>query len=228
MDLPSKAVWDVLEDRGIDKLYHANSVITGCQFLRHRALLSRGSVERLKLAQSEQYSDGIDRRHSLWFDVFVDSVDIHDRARRANRYGPALFVLGLDKIRTTYTGRVWVTKINPTNWADTSVEDRWFRSKAELQENFVRGDFGQMIVFRHCGGALPIERSLQEIILDDPRMDLEGVDLHGAAVGALTLAMSDSGLNAPISRRQCSRRCTCRDEYRAHEHGTTMMFYPYT
>ena len=226
MDLPSKVVWDVLEDRGIDTLYHANSVITACQFLRHRALLSRGSAGRLKVAQSAQYSDGIDKRHSLWFDVFADSVDIHDRARRVNRYGPVLFALDLEQLRGTYTGRMWVTKLNPTNWAGTAVQDRWFRTKAELQQDFVRGDFGQMIVFRHCGGALPIEKSLQEIILDDPRLEAEGIDLHSAAVGALSLAMSDSGLDVPISKRECRRNCACRDEYHANERRTTVMFHP--
>jgi hypothetical protein len=28
-------------------------------------------------------SDGIDKKRSVWFDVFTDSVDIHDRAKKA-------------------------------------------------------------------------------------------------------------------------------------------------
>ena len=79
MDLPSKAVWDVLTESGVERVYLANSVITSCQFLRNKALLSRGTVERLKLTQTTQYSDGIDKRHSIWFDVFADAVDIHSR-----------------------------------------------------------------------------------------------------------------------------------------------------
>ena len=144
MDLPPKAVWDVLADNGVKKLYHANSVITSCQFLKNKALLSRGSVDRLKLAQTDQYSDGDDKRYSLWFDVFTDSVDIHSRASRINQYGPALFVLDLDKVRKAAAGRVWVTKLNPTKWQGQSREDRWFQSTDDIKENFVRGDFGQM------------------------------------------------------------------------------------
>jgi hypothetical protein len=66
-----RAVGAATASRG---LYHANSVITSCQFLKHKALLSRGSVDRLELAQTDQYSDGDDKRYSLWFDVFTDSA----------------------------------------------------------------------------------------------------------------------------------------------------------
>lgn len=84
MDIPSKHVFDALMDKGIDELYHANSVATACQFLRSRSLISRGTVERLGVTQTPQSSDDLDKRYGIWFDVFADSVDIHNRARRAN------------------------------------------------------------------------------------------------------------------------------------------------
>jgi hypothetical protein len=64
-----------------------------------------------------------------------------------------LFVFDVDMLSVGNTGRLWVTKQNPTRW--TRVGDRryWFQDQDDLDENFVRGDFGQMILLRHCGGA---------------------------------------------------------------------------
>jgi hypothetical protein len=42
MDLPAKTVWDALSATGVEKLYHANSVVTSCQFIKQKALLARG------------------------------------------------------------------------------------------------------------------------------------------------------------------------------------------
>src|SRR5436305_15178842 len=126
MDLPSRRVFEVLKENGIDFIHHANAVISSCQFLRHGALLSRGTVERRGFYQTEQSSDDLDKSFGLWFDVFTDSVDIHERANRRNLYGPVLFVLRSKIISKAYTGRIWVTKLNPTNWSGTKREERWF------------------------------------------------------------------------------------------------------
>lgn len=91
MHIPSTHVFEALSEKGVTELHHANSVATACQFIRAGSLLSRGSVERLGVAQTPQASDEADRRYSIWFDVFLDSVDIHKRASRANVYGPVMF-----------------------------------------------------------------------------------------------------------------------------------------
>lgn len=199
MDIPSKHVFDALMDEGIDELHHANSVATACQFLRSRSLMSRGTVERLGITQTPQSSDDLDKRYGIWFDVFADSVDIHNRARRANAYGPVMFVFDTELINRSYTGRIWVTKLNPTKWSGKSEKQRWFQDKKDLEDNLTRGTFDQMLVFRHCGGELPFKKFLKRIILDDPQhTSEEDVDLYSMAVGALRLAMSDSGLDIPI------------------------------
>lgn len=216
MDIPSKHVYQALDDKGVRTLHHANSVITACQFLRSRSLMSRGTVERLGVRQTEQSSDQLDKRYGIWFDVFVDSVDIHARARRSNVYGPVLFEFDSRIIEKTYTGRIWVTKLNPTKWADRSEGQRWFQDKNDLETNFVRGEFDQMVVLRHCGGELPFKSYLNRIVLDDPQQETpEGVDLYSSAHGALTLAMADSGLDVPIERRVCAAGCRCIGNYRA-------------
>lgn len=169
MDIPSKHVFDALMDEEIDELHHANSVATACQFLRSRSLMSRGTVERLGITQTPQSSDDLDKSYGIWFDVFADSVDIHNRARRANAYGPVMFVFDTELINRSYTGRIWVTKLNPTKWAGKSEKQRWFQDKEDLKDNLTKGTFDQMLVFRHCGGELPFKKFLKRIVLDNPQ-----------------------------------------------------------
>ena len=139
MDLASARVCSALAAKGVDEIHHANSVITSCQFLRRGSLLSRGTIQRQSLYQSAQSSDRTDKKFGLWFDVFTDSVDIHARARRANVYGPVLFVLDAAIIAKAYTGRIWVTKKNPVKWGADTPADRWFQTVEDLEANLLRG-----------------------------------------------------------------------------------------
>ena len=227
MDIPAKHVYEVLKDKGVDELYHANSIATACQFIRSRSLMSRGTVERLGVTQTPQTSDDIDKRHGIWFDVFMDSIDIHNRARRANVYGPVLFVMKTEIIKRTYTARSWVTKLNPTKWAGKSKRQRWFQDKKDLEDNFIVGQFDQMIVERHCGGELPFKRCLKKIVLDDPdRQTDDNVDIYSMAVGALRLAMDDSDLDFPIEMRQRLPGCECEEYWGEDEELLLQMFDP--
>src|SRR3989304_10061841 len=148
MEIASKRVFEILQEKGVDTICHANSVLTACQFLRSGSLMSRGTVYRKGLYQTPQKSDRIDRKYGIWFDVFTDSVDIHNRARQANCYGPVLFVIDSELIKKTYTGRVWVTKLNPTKWKGNEHRERWFEYDSGHSIDFARGNFDQMIVFR--------------------------------------------------------------------------------
>ena len=227
MEISSKRVYEVLRSKGVDCIYHANSVITSCQFLRKGALLSRGTVERSGLYQTKQMSDDADKNLGIWFDVFADSVDIHARAKKANVYGPVLFVLDVELISKAYTGKVWVTKLNPTKWYAKKHEERWFVSPIDLEETFVTGRFDQMIVFRHCGGELPITKYLKKIILDDPNLvTASKIDYYSMAYGALKLAMTEGDISIPVSKRKCPRNCTCHDEYENDLERSKTMYVP--
>lgn len=227
MDLPSRAVYKVLSESGVDCIYHANSVITACQFLRQGSLMSRGTIERKGLFQTKQRTDRSDKNSGIWFDVFVDSVDIHERASRSNAYGPVLFILDSKIIDKSYTGRVWVTKQNPMKWKGKSREERWFTSINDLKANFVRGCFDQMIVFRHCGGELSFNGYLKEIILDDPMIGKNGpIDYYSMAYGALRLSMTEGRIDVPISKRRCYDGCACVDEYHRERVHTRELYLP--
>jgi hypothetical protein len=227
MDIPSKHVFHALSEKGVTDLHHSNSVATACQFLRSKALMSRGTVERLGLTQTSQSSDDADQRYSIWFDVFLYSVDIHARASRANSYGPVLFVFSIALIDRNHTGRIWVTKLNPTKWAGKTDGKRWFQGKDDLQENFIRGQFDQMIVLRHCGGLIPFGRHLKKIIVDDPGLQTpDNVDIYSMSIGALRLAMQDAKLDVPIERRTCGARCTCKEHWGSDDGRLFKMFDP--
>lgn len=229
MDLPSKRVFECLLEKGISRLYHANSVLTACHFLRDGYLVSRGTVASLGIPQTPQQSDAADRRYSVWFDVFTDSSDIHRRASRKNSYGPVLFVLDIEKLMDETTGRIWITKRNPIYWAGLSVEQRWFQTIAEVEAEFTEGTFEQMIVFRHCGGRLPIRNALEKIILDnDADIECESppAGLFPLACGALMLAMTEGKIDVPIEKRRCRRNCTCQQEYSDDPENAGIMFAP--
>jgi hypothetical protein len=230
MDLPSAKVIETLEAKGLTEIHHANSVLTSTQFLRHASLLSRGTIERRGYFQTEQSSDKLDKKYSLWFDVFTDSVDIHDRAGTANLYGPVLFVLGLEQLKKMYKGRLWVTKVNPTKWEGKQDDVRWFRSIEELEAGFTVGTFDQMIVFRHSGGEVPIKPCLTKLILDDPELIVpveKEADVYSMAYGALRVSMKEGGINVPVERRVCRDGCKCRKKYEDSDFASKM-FLPYT
>jgi len=182
--------------------------------LKQGSLLSRGTTERYGYKQTSQASDSTDKAYSLWFDVFTDTVDIHDRGRRANYYGPVLFVLDTEILTEVSCGRIWVTKLNPTKFQGTTEIDRWFQNKRDLNENLSKGTFDQMIVFRHCGGELPLGNYLKKIIVDDPEHVLTGgIDIYSMAVGALQLAMNEQGIDVPVEKRRCRAGCSCKSYY---------------
>lgn len=229
MHIPSKHVYETLKEKGVTELYHANSVATASLFLKRKSLMSRGSVERQGLFQTSQYTDDADKRYSLWFDIFMDTVDIHRRARRKNSYGPVIFVFDIEILNRTNTGRIWATKLNPTKWAGKNDEQRWFKNKTDLKQNLVVGNFDHMIVLRHCGGVLPFGKSLKKIIVDDPKFTCEsGIQYFSLAVGALGLSMAESGLDASIiAPRKCTPACNCENNYSENPICRKKMFYPF-
>jgi hypothetical protein len=182
----------------------------------------------LGLAQTDQYTDDLDKRYGIWFDVFTDSVDIHDRINNPNHYGPVLLTFDLDIVKGPGTGRIWVTKTNPSKWPSNTRKDRWFDSTTDLKQSFTKGTFDHMVVFRHCGGALPIEPFLRRIILDDPKLAMaeNGADLFSVGFGALSFALVESGLQVPLGKRKCSAACKCAKWYSSNSGRARELFVP--
>jgi hypothetical protein len=229
MEILSKRIYEVLKDKGVASIYHANSVVTSCNFLRNRCLMSHGAVDKLGLAQMSRISGQAEKSYGVWDDVFTDSVDIHKLEGGVNSQGPVLFELDIEIIRNTYTGKVWVTKSNPREWeAETKHERRWFISANDLDHYFTLGNSDHMPVFRHCGGKLPLQNHLKRIILDDPKLTIDDrqIDCFSMAYGAIALAMSEGGLQVPIEKRECDADCGCRHGYKSGVVDAEKMFSP--
>lgn len=220
MELNAKEVLEVLRAKGARYLYHANTVQTSCTFLRRGRLLARGIVSEQQLPQTPQQSDSIDRATGLWFDIFLDAVDIHYRSGGRNFYGPVLFQLDLDLLREAWLPTLWITRKNPQDWSvNDSLTDRYFTSVAELKKGYQLGDFGTMLVLRHVGGVIRLRPYLRSILVDDPNLEWRhsknnATDVYSMVVGALRASSRESGLvDMPIQRHGCRDSCRCKQQY---------------
>lgn len=214
MELNAIRVLEVLRNKGVKHLNHANTVRTSCTFLRDGRLLARGVVEDRGLPQTPQKSDAKDKKYGVWCDVFLDGVDIHERAAGRCDYGPVLFVFDIKVLETSAS--VWVTKTNPIYWQNgQSQSGRYFASVTELDANYQYGDFGKSIVLRNTAGMLRLKPFLEKILLDNPnRTDGINVDLFSQAMGALRASAQAGPLDrVTIKPRVCKSGCGCRSQY---------------
>jgi len=212
-------VYEILGNIKVTHLHHANSVTTSCTFLEQGGLGSRGFVEDNGLKQTPQSSDEKDKRYGIWHRVFVDNVDIHERAgpvRGPNEYGPVLFVLDRDVLLELPTdSEVAVTKQNPCYWYDNQPDsERWFESVGELAAGLEKGEFAQMLVIKTPTGKLDFPNGKARIILDDPQRQLSFAEnAYTHAEGQLKKAAIAGGVEVSIARRVCSNACTCVQKY---------------
>lgn len=211
-------VYNVLKGKNIHNLYHANTVTTSCTFLKLGGLASRGYVTDIGLPQTSQYTDSIDKKYGIWYDVFTDTVDIHYRAGRFkfNQYGPVLFVLDLAILKTLpQRSEVFVTKKNPTKWIDGEpIDKRFFTTQEELESSLEVGTFDQMVVIRTRKGILPFPEGTIQIILDDPQRTLsDGTSafLH-ATTRIKTAALGNTHIH--LTKRICRGDCRCLELYK--------------
>ena len=216
MELNQVEVYDFLKSKGIDYLYHANTVTTAITFLEQGGLLSRGAVERLNLQQTPQMSDGIDKEFGVWNDIFLDSNDLHTRFNRQNHYGPVLFKLNIDILLSPNLPQLWITRDNPTNWNTSYGEnEKYFNSMETLKDVYDVGAFKEMITLRNTFEVLPFNPHLVEIILDDPYVSLRKENVIDKAVESLSEVFNECNYdyeNVKWTIREC-QNCYCRENY---------------
>jgi hypothetical protein len=219
-------VLKVLTDNGVKDLVHANSVRTSCTYLTEGALLSRECVEKNGLAQTPQYTDAADKKYGIWNDIFLDTIDIHYRARRKNHYGPVLFQFNPNSVLSDKRlgGTLRITRMNPSNWHDgQSGSDRYFQSARDFAQEFRYGTFGTHLTFRLRDGRLPFDNYLKGIVLDDPQIAGK-TDFFETAHTALIAAAKKGKVEAKIVKRECRDECTCLGTYKAQWHDLKVMF----
>lgn len=217
-----REVYQVFQLKGVDTLYHANTVTTSCTFLQIGGLASRHFVEAHQLLQTSQYSDADDKRLGIWKNLFADGVDIHARGSIRNNYGPVLFMLPATILLALPQGtETLVTRKNPIHWKTTdNLADRFFMSLKDLFHGYQYGDFGKHLILRNQEGFLPFDGSAIRILLDDPQRPLSrGIDAYSDAVQRLKSAAEESNLVAHITKRQCGPSCRCRSGHiKSYDH----------
>lgn len=170
--LSPKRLHAILKSKGVDFLYHANTVLTSLTFIRENALLSRKYVEENGLVQTPQKSDPEDKKFNVWDDVFVDGVDLHQKYKRANLYGPVLFVVKLELLLSPSCPPLLICKNNPMYWNDgDSLADRYYSDIEEFNNDYLSGkkvDARLMITFRNADKQIKLNKFLRLIVLDKP------------------------------------------------------------
>lgn len=203
---------NILLAKQISHLYHVNSVATALTFLNNGGLLSRGTVEDLGLNQTAQESDEKDKELGVNYDIFFDSVDIHQRAKKINDYGPITFIYSIDFIDSLPEGTIKITKDNPWHWtAKMSESDKYFIHREGLLLNYRKGIFSQHLTIIDQHQALPFD-SLEQIVIDDP--NIENRTYFDQAFFTLNEAIEKNGVNVPLVRRICPPDCGCLAQYR--------------
>ncbi|HTJ53342.1 MAG TPA: hypothetical protein VL443_28000 [Cyclobacteriaceae bacterium] len=233
-DLSSEPMLEVLIAKGITNFFHANTVLTSYTFLEHSNLLSRKFIEDNELRQTPQYTDDIDKKYNIYNDIFMDTVDIHERARRRNNYGPILFVFPLNILSTLKISFVRFTKKNPSKWNDDDLPtDRYFHSVEEFKNGYSKGNFDTMMIIPNRD-KLPLLNTLDQVIFDKPEMHWKdnGKNLTDEAVEYLKAAAVNGGLSNKgigIRFRKCDARiCNCFNQYIAiNNHGKIIEIFRY-
>ena len=212
--MDGKKIRNVLEGKGCKYLYHVNTVRTSLTFLEHGGLLSRGNVEANNLIQTPQNSDEIDKRFGLWNDIFFDSVDIHNRKKDMNFYGPVMFVLNL-KILEDYQNNISVTKSNPIHWnIDLKYDDMYYYNEIDFESGYKLGDFRTMFIVKNSD-IINFEKYLVKIIVDISGLIYRGFDISNSSMNELVSTASRycPGIKNLFEYRNCGDCCNCKVSY---------------
>lgn len=225
MNLKPSEIFEVLKNKGIFTLYHADTVITSCSFLKKGYLLSRGELEKLQLPMTDQQSDAQDKKFGLWYDVFVDGIDIHDRIKKRNYYGPVLLCIDSSVLIQKQISSIKVTKSNPQSWNDNiSEKEIYFQNINEFKYGYNYGDFQKMFVIPKGSGVVRFNKYLRRIVVD--YISLNGTHYYAQALKVLKSAAEKGGVsNIKIERRNCADGCKCDQEYQRMTPATLQKFF---
>ncbi|PSU69824.1 hypothetical protein C9J22_13175 [Photobacterium phosphoreum] len=214
MRLNNRDFLELLIEKGVTHLHHANTVATSITFIENNGLLSRGDVADNGLFQTEQASDEDDIRFDVWGDVFVDTVDLHGLFPRQNLYGPVLFKFNLEFLLNDDL-HIWVTKNNPMFWTDNlTEEDKYFQSVDELKKRWYQFDTQRKMVTIRKSKKPILFQYLEEIIIDNPKVIINGnIRLKLESMNALYFATEKHpNLRRLIREREC-KYCFCTKNY---------------
>ena len=200
-----------LRNAKVNRLYHVNTVVTSLSFIKQNGLLSRQTADYLGVPQTPQDSDEIDKKFNVYNDIFFDSVDIHERAKRPNEYGPVMFVYTIDVLDLLSEYDIGITKDNPIYWRDGMTEnEKYFNNALEMCIWFRKGDFNKHITIRNISVPLTFDY-LEEIVIENPGE--AHIELLENAKYKIENALYSTGRNIPVRVRSCPSECKCFSQY---------------
>ena len=210
----------LLLNKGITHLYHVNTVVTSLTYINNGGLLSRGDVVDLNLPQTPQSSDDTDKAFDIFYDIFFDSDDIHERAMRINYYGAVTFKYSVDVLDAFEDCDILITKDNPIRWEHSmSFDELYFTTETEICFGFSKGEFPKHITIKKPHRIVPFH-FLEEIIIDEP-YDISN-EQYQIALSTLQNTLLEYGYSdIPLVTRECGSSCTCKDTYKNAKPGFT-------
>lgn len=221
----SAELYEMLREKGLQYLYHANTVSTSLTFIKQNALLSRAYVEFNTLVQTGQKSDAGDKEHDVWDHVFLDGEDLHKRYSQANKYGPVTFRMKLELLKAPELEYIYITRSNPMYWKkNTPVEKKFYASIDEVKADYLSGrklDSQIMFTLKDTQKKVALDKFLVAVGIDKPEILINLKSGGMKNVGEYTFekiskTLADSGLeNVPVYFRHEneSRYCRCNFNY---------------
>lgn len=216
-------VRQMFRDKNIGHLFHANTVLTTLSYLNVGGILSRGAIEDRGLPQTPQSTDSQDKELGIWYDIFFDSVDIHERAKELNKYGPLTLIFDLDLLLLDGLD-IHITKDNPIRWNNnTPNSERYFESVESLCDEYKKGAFYQHLTIRNMANPIPFIPYLQQIVIDNPR--LPSNEHFEGAFSTLQDILQQRYPDTNLVIRECSGNCRCTSQYKSFKTGA--IWYKY-
>lgn len=189
-----------LNERGVNYLYHVNSVTTSCSFLKEGGLCSRSYLENKREPQTKQKSDDADKYNGVWNMIFLNFIDIHSQSKHICFYGPVSFKISIDIL--SKSSKIYITRSNPMGWKKETGWEIFNTSNFEL---FSKTCFNNMLMVATPNGKLEFGDNLIELCDDNPRDD----DLYHRAIQKLHKYSS-----VPTIMRNCTSSCGCDSFYK--------------
>ena len=213
MKIDNIQLHSIFREKGIFHLHHADTLTTSITFIQHGGLLSRGEVEKNGLFQTSQTSDSYDRIFDVWDDVFLDTADLHAFFKRQNKYGPVMFKFNIDFLLSDELN-IWITKNNPIYWHSVkSMQERYYQSIDELRDKWDGIDRQRRMITVRKPGMPILFNALEEIVLDDPRVQVDGVVFSTEMMNAIdTATKGNQMLRDKVKPRVCNS-CYCSHNY---------------
>lgn len=175
VDLDSTKVYQILKEKGIANLHHANTVGSSKTFLEKKALLSREYVKRENLYQTPQDSDEKDINYGINDYLFLDAKDLADYFGKPNEYGPVLFKFNLDLLLDPEIPTIRISRNNPCYWkVGDAINERYYNDLEDFKTEYLTGnklrDGRTMFMLTTKQGKLSLTEYLISVSVDNPNL----------------------------------------------------------